>query len=201
MPTPSQPMPHALLRGDRLDVLDALLGVAVLGILLFNVAAFSGYEFLSPERARMLHWSASDPVAASAIEVFVHGKFYSLFSLLFGVGFAVFMRRAESRGAGAAPRDARAAGRPQRPGAGHAGGDGRRGRRFALGSRRGTPVPRGCPGRLRQQQLPRDLEGERGDHRSRMATAAAAAHPAQDLRHATLPGSRCYSSTRSREGG
>jgi uncharacterized protein len=103
VPTPSQPLPQALSLGDRLDVLDALRGVAVLGILLFNIAAFSGYEFLSPKRARMLHWSASDPVAASAIEVFVHGKFYSLFSLLFGVGFAVFMRRAESRGAEAAP--------------------------------------------------------------------------------------------------
>jgi uncharacterized protein len=99
---PGQPLPHALSRDDRVDVLDALRGVAVLGILLFNVAAFSGYEFLSPERARMLRWSAPDRVASFAIEVFVHGKFYSLFSLLFGVGFAVFMRRAESRGAVAA---------------------------------------------------------------------------------------------------
>jgi uncharacterized protein len=86
---------------DRLDVLDILRGVAVFGILLYNAGALSGYEFLPPDQQRALAWSSADREAIFLLEFLVQGKFYSLFSFLFGVGFAVFISRADARGGNA----------------------------------------------------------------------------------------------------
>jgi hypothetical protein len=46
-----------------------------------------------------LPFSADDAQLGFLVEVLVHGKFYSLFSLRFGIGFAVFLKRAQARGA------------------------------------------------------------------------------------------------------
>ena len=82
--------------GDRMDVLDVLRGIAVLGILLVNVESFIGYGFLPA--AAPLPGSRFDARAAFLIEFLVQGKFYCLFSFLFGVGFSVFVQRASARG-------------------------------------------------------------------------------------------------------
>src|SRR6185503_12416273 len=88
---------------ERMTVLDAIRGVAVLGILLINIDALSGYGF-TPDAAHTLFRSpAADEVTWFLLAVFIEGKFYSLFSFLFGVGFAVFVQRAAARG-GDAPR-------------------------------------------------------------------------------------------------
>ncbi|HRF83728.1 MAG: DUF418 domain-containing protein [Xanthomonadales bacterium] len=85
-------------RGERLPVLDVLRGVAIFGILVGNMVVFSGYGFLSPAERAALPTPAGDAVAMFLIHVLVDGKFYSLFSLLFGFGFAVQMRRAQAQG-------------------------------------------------------------------------------------------------------
>ena len=79
-----------------MDVLDVLRGIAVLGILLVNVESFIGYGFLPA--GSPLPGSSADDRAAFLIEFLVQGKFYCLFSFLFGVGFAVFIQRASARG-------------------------------------------------------------------------------------------------------
>jgi uncharacterized protein len=79
----------------RLDVLDVLRGAAIFGILIYNIGALSGSEFV-PGEGRA--WSGWDHRAAFLLEFFVQGKFYSLFSFLFGIGFAVFIERASQRG-------------------------------------------------------------------------------------------------------
>jgi uncharacterized protein len=84
---------------ERMTVLDAMRGVAVLGILLINVDALSGYAF-TPAAAHVgLPLAKWDEAAWLVLAFLVEAKFYSLFSFLFGVGFAVFVQRASARGA------------------------------------------------------------------------------------------------------
>ncbi len=90
--------------GERMDVLDVLRGVAVSAILLVNIGPLSGHDFIGPERAAALSWAAYDPASAFLRDWLVTGKFYCLFSFLFGVGFSVFIHRAEARGVDAIRR-------------------------------------------------------------------------------------------------
>jgi uncharacterized protein len=84
---------------ERIEVIDALRGFAIFGILLMNVQVFSGTYFhnllgTTPTYAlpRM------DALLDAAVSVFVVGKFYALFSLLFGIGFAMQAHRAARAG-------------------------------------------------------------------------------------------------------
>lgn len=81
-----------------MDVLDVIRGVAVLGILVVNIYAFSGYDFISPSQRAALPASRFDELADFAVGFLAEGKFYCLFSFLFGVGFSVFIQRASARG-------------------------------------------------------------------------------------------------------
>lgn len=74
---------------DRADVLDALRAFALLGIFISHVPGFSGFEFMTAaEQAALDRFSANTWLDA-ALQFFIDGKFFSLFSLLFGIGFAV----------------------------------------------------------------------------------------------------------------
>jgi uncharacterized protein len=86
---------------ERIQALDVVRGVAVCGILLANVLVFFGLFAMPPDRAAALPTAAADDVARFLERVFVDGKFYSLFSLLFGIGFGVQLSRG---GAEAVPR-------------------------------------------------------------------------------------------------
>ena len=81
---------------QRSEWLDALRGFALLGILVLNIQVFSGYAFRGlvsttamPSAAYLL-----DPVLDLLAHAMGQGKFYSLFSFLFGLGFALQLRRA-----------------------------------------------------------------------------------------------------------
>nr|WP_084738916.1 DUF418 domain-containing protein [Stenotrophomonas bentonitica] len=81
--------------GDRIEVIDILRGVALLGILLMNMEALSGpldlaFTGIDP------HWTGLDYWVDAAVYVLVQGKFFTLFSLLFGAGFAIMAQRAEA---------------------------------------------------------------------------------------------------------
>jgi uncharacterized protein len=82
---------------ERMDVLDAVRGAAVLGILLSNVIALSGLGFVAPNHYQTLPLADWHPPLWFAVLFLVEAKFYSLFSFLFGVGFAVFTTRASAR--------------------------------------------------------------------------------------------------------
>lgn len=83
--------------GERIEVMDVLRGFALLGILMMNIEGFVGplmqsVTGLNPELTganRVVDW---------LIYVLVQGKFMTLFSLLFGMGFAVMLERARARG-------------------------------------------------------------------------------------------------------
>lgn len=87
---------------ERLDMLDAVRGASVLGILLANIVPLSGHAFAPPGAHLGLPLASLHDPLMFLMFVFVEAKFYSLFSFLFGVGFAVFVSRAAARGADAA---------------------------------------------------------------------------------------------------
>jgi len=92
---------------ERADVLDALRGFALLGIFISHVPDFSGHSFMTPaERAGLDHFGI-DGAAGAVQDFLIRGKFYSLFSLLFGIGFAVQLESAARRSANFARHFAR----------------------------------------------------------------------------------------------
>ncbi|MCH5233355.1 MAG: DUF418 domain-containing protein [Muribaculaceae bacterium] len=79
-------------------ILDALRGFALLGICLANYPEFSLYTFLQPETVEALPSYGIDLVTKYFLYVFIDGKFYTIFSLLFGVGFSIILENNKRRG-------------------------------------------------------------------------------------------------------
>ena len=73
--------------GERNPVIDILRGFALFGILLVN--------FPGSEAARS---GAADDAVRRLLSILVFGKFYTTFSFLFGLGFALQFLRAQSSG-------------------------------------------------------------------------------------------------------
>ena len=84
---------------ERYVILDALRGFALLGICMANFPEFSLYTFLSPEAAAAMPTAVADTITRYLLYILVDGKFYTLFSLLFGIGFSIIIRNAERKGA------------------------------------------------------------------------------------------------------
>lgn len=76
----------------RYAILDALRGFAILGIILANFPEFSLWTFSSPET-----WTLTDKLTRAVQTFLVDGKFYTLFSLLFGMGFSIQLANAEGK--------------------------------------------------------------------------------------------------------
>src|SRR5262245_2916003 len=84
-------------RGERVAVLDVLRGAALFGIIAANMRGFMGP--LSGYMDHTLMWTDPANRAAQAlVDVLISGKFITLFSFMFGIGFAIQMDRAEARG-------------------------------------------------------------------------------------------------------
>ncbi|HHW4681479.1 MAG TPA: DUF418 domain-containing protein, partial [Xylella taiwanensis] len=84
---------HPMTQNERIAIFDILRGCALLGILLMNIECFvgpidAGITGIDPQL------TGADRFADALIYVLVQGKFYTLFSLLFGMGFAVMSKRA-----------------------------------------------------------------------------------------------------------
>ena len=83
---------------ERYELLDVLRGAALLGIVTANTYLYSLYGELSDQAKAALPTAAADgPVAFIEIWL-VESKFYTLFSLLFGVGFSILLSRARAKG-------------------------------------------------------------------------------------------------------
>ena len=76
---------------ERYVVLDALRGLALLGIALANFPEFGLWTFLSNEEQSFLPTATADHIVRFLQYMLVDGKFYTIFSLLFGIGFALFL--------------------------------------------------------------------------------------------------------------
>lgn len=75
--------------GERLPVLDVLRGFAILGMVLVHFAQFN------PNRAS---GGAIGALINEVLKELVRGKAHAIFAILFGVGFAIQLQRADSRG-------------------------------------------------------------------------------------------------------
>jgi uncharacterized membrane protein YeiB len=74
----------------RIDVLDYLRGFALMGIILVNIIPLLSVKLPIP--------SASDASYLRFLYLFVEGRFYTIFTFLFGVGFYIFISRANAKG-------------------------------------------------------------------------------------------------------
>ncbi len=90
-PTISQGSFGPVTVGERIEILDILRGFAMFGVLYANMHNFGVWHVLTDRG-----WHDT---AITFQQFFIANKFFSLFSFLFGIGFALQFRRARSRGA------------------------------------------------------------------------------------------------------
>lgn len=91
----TSPIPVPL--NQRIQLLDMLRGLAIFGILMVNMQLF--YQ---PLTTMMTNTPAEGGISGQFSEMFIkfffEGKFYIMFSLLFGYGFYVFMNKSTQEG-------------------------------------------------------------------------------------------------------
>ena len=96
---PAQAAPFIpIAANERIEALDVVRGFALLGIFLMNIESFNRFfgdifQRGIPAEAQGLDWAAT-----FFVNFFVQGKFWTIFSTLFGMGFAVMLVRAERAG-------------------------------------------------------------------------------------------------------
>ena len=82
--------------------MDVLRGFAILGIFIANLNGFSWYNGSAKATGPYL-LPGADNTMSFLHQMFIEGKFYSIFSLLFGWGIALQFKRAEEKGINALP--------------------------------------------------------------------------------------------------
>jgi uncharacterized protein len=92
--------PGPVTAAQRVELADVLRGFAILGILLVNMQLFN-HPIQLVVVGEGLWDRPQDRFALGLVHFFAEGKFYVLFSFLFGWGFSVLLERAEARGADA----------------------------------------------------------------------------------------------------
>jgi uncharacterized protein len=92
MPPQFSPVQNA----ERIHLLDALRGFAILGIFIANLWGFTWYAMYTPEQKAAMLFGSFDPTMEFLQSMFVEGKFYSIFSMLFGIGFALYLKKGDA---------------------------------------------------------------------------------------------------------
>ncbi|MBT2657543.1 DUF418 domain-containing protein [Bacillus sp. ISL-18] len=80
----------AIGENERIDVLDYLRGFALLGIVLVNIGTLLAVNPPAAGTADAAYWKF--------LYLFIEGRFYTIFTFLFGVGFYLFINRANTKG-------------------------------------------------------------------------------------------------------
>jgi uncharacterized protein len=92
-------VPAPIRPGERVGMVDALRGFALFGVLLINLSDFSLIWAVPDAEKAALPTATWDQTTQFLRDFLGLGKFYSLFSLLFGLGFAIQMTHAQERAA------------------------------------------------------------------------------------------------------
>ncbi len=85
-----------LQQGERINEIDIVRGLALFGILMVNMSFFKYPVFF--DRYPSGFPEGIDQLSAWFIQLFFTGKFYAIFSFLFGLGFFIFMERTLEKG-------------------------------------------------------------------------------------------------------
>ncbi|MCG1009357.1 DUF418 domain-containing protein [Salinicoccus sp. ID82-1] len=83
---------------ERVFELDAVRGFALFGILMMNIMSFAGPQVegqLTMQTSDI--YTGSNAIVIFLINVLVTSNFYTMFSFLFGLGFYIFLSRAEKK--------------------------------------------------------------------------------------------------------
>ena len=81
----------------RFDILDALRGFALFGIFFANIQYFAGWLFLDTSAKSTIEGAA---IYDAFMLMIVDGRFYTIFSFLFGLGFSLQLSRLQTKVAG-----------------------------------------------------------------------------------------------------
>jgi uncharacterized protein len=79
---------------ERIVSLDVIRGIAIMGIFFVNIPTMIGIEDQIIPRA----YEGTEAIIRLLYDLFIQTKFYSIFAFLFGLGFYIFMSRAEAKG-------------------------------------------------------------------------------------------------------
>lgn len=82
---------------NRIIYLDILRGMAILFIFIANIYVFSGWYFMPDEIKGQFHGAELNSIIKQLTVVFIDGKWYSIFSILFGIGFVIQYDNAKSK--------------------------------------------------------------------------------------------------------
>jgi uncharacterized protein len=77
----------------RIEIIDILRGFALLGIIFMNMSFFSGYAYMPFEDLKHITNFPLDEKLHTFLEIIVTGKFYTIFSILFAVGFYIQLNK------------------------------------------------------------------------------------------------------------
>jgi uncharacterized protein len=92
-----------LAASERIELIDAIRGFALYGVLLANLIWLTQEGAVLPDQLAALPTAPLDRVVKRAVEFFIDWKFYTLFSFLFGLGFAVQLIRGDRNGVTVVP--------------------------------------------------------------------------------------------------
>jgi uncharacterized protein len=81
---------------ERISEIDIVRGIALLGILMVNMSFFKAPVMM--DRYPSYYEPGFEQICAWFIQLFFTGKFYAIFSFLFGLGFFIFMERTLEKG-------------------------------------------------------------------------------------------------------
>lgn len=81
---------------ERIELLDCVRGFSLTGICIANLVSFAGLYVMAPEQVTGLPWPDAGRLTLFVIDWLIEGKFYTLFSVLFGIGFGLQLARAGS---------------------------------------------------------------------------------------------------------
>lgn len=89
-PADAAPIPTS----TRYDILDALRGFALFGIFFANIQYFAGWLFLDANAKGAIEGAA---IYDAFMLMIIDGRFYTIFSFLFGLGFALQLSRLQNK--------------------------------------------------------------------------------------------------------
>src|SRR5262245_28002833 len=86
----------ALSAGERIEVVDVLRAYSLFGIIITH--SVTGFLAGQPPSPDFMLFSPADRLVANLENLLTFGKFFTIFSFLFGLSFAIQLRNATQKG-------------------------------------------------------------------------------------------------------